>query len=69
MTKVEIARRVADRAEIPERQAEELLEWILDLLKSSLRKGEDITIVGLAGFAFGVRMLASDGTRALVNKS
>ena len=50
MTKIDIAKRVAERAEIPEGQALELLEWILDLLKSTLRKGDDITIVGLGKF-------------------
>ena len=46
----DIAKRVAERAEIPDGQALELLEWILDLLKSTLREGEDITIVGLGRF-------------------
>jgi nucleoid DNA-binding protein len=50
MTKVDIARRIHERAEISEPEAEELLEWILDLLKFTLRTGEDITIVGFGRF-------------------
>ena len=50
MTKADIATHIHERADIPEGQALELLEWILDLMKSTLQRGEEIKIVGLGRF-------------------
>ena len=50
MTIVEIAKRVGERADIPEGQAVELVEWVLELMKTTLQRGEDIVIVGLGQF-------------------
>ena len=50
MTKVDIAKRIGARAEIPDGQALDFLEWILTLLKSTLQSGEDITIAGIGRF-------------------
>jgi integration host factor subunit alpha len=44
MRKIEIAHRMHQNAGIPEDKAAELLDWILELLKATLRKGEPIGI-------------------------
>lgn len=44
MRKLDIARRIHQEAGISEEEAATLLEWILDLLKTTLQKGEPISI-------------------------
>jgi integration host factor subunit alpha len=46
MRKLDIARRVHQEAGISEEEAATLLEWILELFKTTLQKGEPITIPG-----------------------
>ena len=50
MTKADIAKRIHDVVEIPERDAESLLEQILDLLKATLKAGEEINVSGFGRF-------------------
>src|SRR5690349_19063053 len=45
MQKIEIAQRIHQEAGIPLEESAELLDWILDLLKTTLQKGEPITIM------------------------
>ena len=47
MTKADIGRRIHELVGISENDAETLLEEILELLKSTLQRGEEITITGL----------------------
>jgi integration host factor subunit alpha len=49
MRKLDIARRIHQEAGISEEEAATLLEWILELLKTTLQKGEPVSI-----FNFGV---------------
>lgn len=51
------------RAKTPQGQAQELLDWILELLKSTLCKGEEIVGTGFGRLRAAVRMLATDGIR------
>ena len=44
MRKLDIARRIHQEAGITEEAAATLLEWILDLLKTTLQNGEQIAI-------------------------
>lgn len=46
MTKVDIAKHIHELAEISESEAQRLLDWILELLKSTLRSGEEIAVTG-----------------------
>ena len=50
MTKAHIAKRVQDVVGMSEQDAERLLEHILELLKSTLKAGEDITVTGFGRF-------------------
>jgi integration host factor subunit alpha len=50
MTKADIARHIQDDLGISKHDAEVLLEQILDLLKATLHRGEEITIVGFGRF-------------------
>jgi integration host factor subunit alpha len=50
MTKADIAQRIHQQAGISEQEAATLLEWILELLKTTLQKGESITIFGFGTF-------------------
>jgi integration host factor subunit alpha len=50
MTKADIAKRVQDVVGMSERDAERLLEQILELLKSTLKAGEDINVTGFGRF-------------------
>ncbi|HEX9155864.1 MAG TPA: integration host factor subunit alpha [Nitrospira sp.] len=51
MRKLDIARRIHQQAGITEIQAADLLDWILELLKSTLQQGEEIVIAGFGKFA------------------
>ena len=44
MRKLDIARRIHQEADITEEGAATLLEWILDLLKTTLQQGDQIAI-------------------------
>jgi integration host factor subunit alpha len=57
MQKADIARHIHQQAGISERQAASLLDWILELLKTTLQKGEPIAIPGFGKFT--VRAKAS----------
>ena len=50
MNKSDIATRIHDLTGLSEHEAEDVLEWILELLKSTLQQGEDIAIVGFGKF-------------------
>jgi nucleoid DNA-binding protein len=50
MRKLDIARHIHQEAGISEAEAATLLEWILELLKTTLQKGEPITIPGFGKF-------------------
>jgi integration host factor subunit alpha len=50
MTKADIAKRVQEMAGISEQDAANLLERSLNLLKSTLQSGEEITISGFGKF-------------------
>ena len=50
MRKIEIAHRIHQDAEISEEQAAKLLNWILELIKSTLQKGEPIVITNFGKF-------------------
>jgi integration host factor subunit alpha len=50
MRKLDIATRIHREARISEDEAATLLEWILELLKTTLQKGEPITIPGFGKF-------------------
>ena len=50
MTKADIARSIHQQAEVAETEAVDLLEWILELLRSTLQQGEPIIITGFGKF-------------------
>ncbi len=50
MRKLDIAMRIHREAEISEEEAATLLEWILELFKTTLQKGESITVPGFGKF-------------------
>ena len=50
MKKADIATRIQEMAGISDHAAEDVLEWILELLKATLQRGEDITITGFGNF-------------------
>jgi nucleoid DNA-binding protein len=50
MTKADIARRIHQKAGISEQEAATLLDWILELFKTTLQKGESIAILGFGTF-------------------
>jgi integration host factor subunit alpha len=50
MRKFEIAHRVHQEAGIPEPQAAVLLDWVLKLFKSTLQKGESVSIAKFGVF-------------------
>ena len=50
MTKVDIAKHIHELAEISESEAQRLLDWIPELLKSTLRSGEEIAVTGFGRF-------------------
>ena len=50
MQKANIARKIHQHAGISEKEAATLLDWILGLLKTTLQKGEPITIYGFGKF-------------------
>ena len=58
MRKTDIARRIHQNAGIPEKEAAELLEGILELLKATLKNGESLAISG-----FGTFMVRRKGPR------
>jgi integration host factor subunit alpha len=50
MRKLDIAQRIHQEAGISEQEAATLLDWILDLFKSTLQKGEPIAIHNFGTF-------------------
>lgn len=50
MRKLDIARRIHQEAGISKAEAATLLEWILELLKTTLQQGEPIIIPGFGKF-------------------
>jgi integration host factor subunit alpha len=50
MKKADIADRIHVLADISDHAAEAILEFVLDLMKSSLQRGEDITFTGFGKF-------------------
>jgi integration host factor subunit alpha len=50
MIKLDIAERMHQEAGIPQKEAAQLLEQILDLLKATLQQGEPITIMNFGKF-------------------
>ena len=50
MQKADIARHIQQQAGISETEAAKLLEWFLELLKTTLQKGEPIAIQGFGRF-------------------
>jgi integration host factor subunit alpha len=51
MRKLEIAKRIHQEVDISEEQAARLLDWILELLKATLHKGEPIVLRNFGKFA------------------
>ncbi len=51
MRKIEIAHRIHLAAGIPEEEAVTLLNWILELFKYTLQKGEPVSIVNFGMFS------------------
>ena len=50
MRKADIARRIHQEAGVSEVEAATLLEWILELLKTTLQKGEPVSIYNFGVF-------------------
>jgi len=50
MTKTDIAKHVQEVAGISEHDAEALLEQIIELVKSTLKVGEEVTVTGFGKF-------------------
>jgi integration host factor subunit alpha len=50
MTKADIAKHVQEVAGISEHEAEALLDQILELVKSTLKVGEEVTVTGFGKF-------------------
>jgi integration host factor subunit alpha len=50
MQKIDIARRIQQQAGISKEQAARLLDWILELFKTTLQVGEPIIISGFGKF-------------------
>jgi integration host factor subunit alpha len=59
MRKIEIAHRIHKEAGISEEEAATLLDWILELLKTTLQKGESLSISN-----FGTFTVRSKNSRA-----
>ena len=58
MRKIEIAHRIHQEAGISEQEAASLLDWILELFKSTLQKGDPVSIA-----KFGVFTVRSKAAR------
>ena len=58
MRKIEIAHRMHQEAEISEQEAASLLNWVLELFKSTLQQGEPVSI-----FNFGVFTVRNKASR------
>jgi len=50
MQKIDIAKRIHREAGISEEEAATLLDWILELLKTTIQKGEPVSIVNFGVF-------------------
>jgi len=50
VTKTDIVKRIHDVDGVSEDEAEGLLEWVLTLSKSTLQRGEEISITGFGKF-------------------
>jgi integration host factor subunit alpha len=50
MQKLDIARRIHQQAGISEKEAATLLDWVLELFKSTLQKGEPVSITNFGVF-------------------
>lgn len=61
MNKTTLVTEVANRINIPQAQAEKVINAVLENIQTTLRKGEDVTLVGFG--KFGVRKRAARTVR------
>jgi nucleoid DNA-binding protein len=64
MRKADIAKRIHQQAQIPQQEAAKLLDDILEILASTLRKGDLITILDSGKLRSEISLLARDGIPA-----
>ena len=66
MRKTEIAKRIHQEAGISEEEAATLLNWVFDLFKATLQKGEPITILGFGKFTVRSKLPRKGRNRDIV---
>ncbi len=55
MNKQDLIDQIAEKADLPKVKAQEVFETMLDVIKSSLTKGEDVKLVGFGTFTVSER--------------
>lgn len=51
MNKAELAQRLAEKLNVPKRQAEDMLNAFVDEITASLKKGEEVVLTGFGAFS------------------
>jgi Bacterial DNA-binding protein len=69
MQKKDIAQRIHQEAAISEEEAATLLNWILELFKSTPQKGEPVVSSNLACLQYGIKLHAEEGIHEQARKS
>ena len=55
MNKQDLIDQIAEKADLPKVKAQEVFETMLDVIKTSLKKGEDVKLVGFGTFTVSER--------------
>ncbi len=55
MNKQDLVTKVADKADIPKTKAEAAVNAMIDAIKASLKKGDDVRLVGFGTFSVAKR--------------
>lgn len=55
MNKQDLIDQIAEKADLPKVKAQEVFETFLDVIKTSLKKGEDVKLVGFGTFTVSER--------------
>lgn len=55
MNKQELIDVIADKTDLPKTKAQEVVEAVIDSIKSSLKKGDDVKLVGFGTFTVSER--------------
>ncbi len=55
MNKAELAQALAEKLNVSKREAEDMLNTFVDLITSSLKKGEEVVLTGFGAFSVKTR--------------